>query len=61
MLPGQGNFDFERVLRILDRLDGLDMCGPEVLSTELFAMTPSEAAGAAAKAYDELADRLRTA
>ena len=59
MLPGQGNFDFERVLRILDRLGALDACGPEVLSTDLFAMTPTDAAAAAAKAYDELAERMR--
>ncbi len=59
LLPGQGDFDLERVLRILDRLDALNMCGPEVLSTQLFAMEPSEAARLAAEAYDDLAMRLR--
>jgi len=60
LLPGQGNFEVERLLRVLDSKGALGMCGPEVLSTELFAMTPTEAARTAAKAFDELADELRS-
>jgi sugar phosphate isomerase/epimerase len=59
LLPGQGNFDLPRVLRILDRLDALRMCGPEVLSLDLFAMSAMEAAGLAAQSYDQLAAGLR--
>jgi sugar phosphate isomerase/epimerase len=58
LLPGKGNFDFERVLPILDRLGALANCGPEVLSTDLFAMSPPDAAGAAAAAFDDLAVRM---
>jgi len=58
LLPGQGNFELERVLRILDRKGALEMCGPEILSTELLAMTPTAAAAVVAKSFDELADRL---
>ncbi|MCU1346848.1 MAG: Xylose isomerase protein barrel [Acidimicrobiia bacterium] len=59
LLPGQGNFDLARVLRILDRKGALEMCGPEVLSLDLFAMTPPEAARVAAETYDALAATLR--
>jgi sugar phosphate isomerase/epimerase len=58
LLPGEGDFDLPRVLRTLDRLGALEMCGPEVLSTELLAMSPADAAGVAARAYDELAAEL---
>ena len=50
--------DLARVLRTLDGLGALEMCGPEVLSTELLAMSPADAAGVAARAYDELAAEL---
>jgi len=46
-----------QLLLILERLDALEMCGPEVPSTELLAMTPAKAAGAAAKAFDQLSER----
>ncbi|MGD9793500.1 MAG: sugar phosphate isomerase/epimerase family protein [Acidimicrobiia bacterium] len=59
LLPGEGDFEIERVLQVLDDKGALAVCGPEVLSTELFAMTPTAAAATAAAAYDALASRLR--
>ena len=57
-LPGDGVFDLVRVLRVLDRIGGLNMAGPEVLSVELHALPPLEAALRAAEAFDAVAAAL---
>jgi sugar phosphate isomerase/epimerase len=43
-LPGEGCFDLAGVLRVLDRIGGLNQVGPEVLKVELQALDPNEAA-----------------
>jgi sugar phosphate isomerase/epimerase len=54
-LPGEGVFDLRRVLRVLERIGGLRMAGPEVLSEQLHAFSPREAARRAAEAFDAVA------
>lgn len=44
MMPGGGAFDLPRVIEILRRSGGLNDVGPEVLSREVHALPPSEAA-----------------
>lgn len=44
MLPGNGTFDLVGVLRVLHRIGGLRMVGPEVLSDDLFRLPPVETA-----------------
>jgi sugar phosphate isomerase/epimerase len=44
LLPGDGVFDLTRALRCLSDSGGLTLCGPEVLSDELHALTPTSAA-----------------
>ncbi|MHB8467098.1 MAG: sugar phosphate isomerase/epimerase family protein [Acidimicrobiales bacterium] len=54
LLPGEGVFDLGRVLRTLERTGGLNLVGPEVLSVELDALTPIEAARRAGEALDRV-------
>ena len=53
-LPGDGCFDLAAVLKVLDRTGGLNRVGPEVLSTELQALDPSEAAAKLAAASEKV-------
>jgi sugar phosphate isomerase/epimerase len=53
-LPGDGCFDLAAVLKVLDRTGGLNRVGPEVLSTELQALDPSEAAVRLAAASEKV-------
>jgi len=43
-LPGEGCFDLVGLLQVLHRTGGLNQVGPEVLSEELYALEPAEAA-----------------
>jgi len=52
LLPGDGAFDLVRVVRTLDASGALALCGPEVISDDLHALAPEEAASLAR-------DRLR--
>ena len=54
LLPGDGVFDLSAVVRTLQATGGLRLGGPEVLSTELDALEPAEAARLAAEAYDRV-------
>ncbi len=53
-LPGDGCFDLAAVLKVLDRIGGLNRVGPEVLSLELQALDPSEAAVRLAAASEKV-------
>jgi sugar phosphate isomerase/epimerase len=53
-LPGEGCFDLAAVLKVLDRTGGLNLVGPEVLSLELQALDPSEAAMRLAAATEKV-------
>jgi sugar phosphate isomerase/epimerase len=44
LLPGDGVFDLTRAIRHLSDVGGLSLCGPEVLSDELHALSPTSAA-----------------
>ncbi len=44
LLPGDGVFDLTRAIRCLSDSGGLTLCGPEVLSDELHALSPTSAA-----------------
>ena len=44
LLPGDGAFDLTRAIRCLSDSGGLTLCGPEVLSDELHAPSPTSAA-----------------
>jgi sugar phosphate isomerase/epimerase len=44
LLPGDGVFDLTRAIRCLSASGGLTLCGPEVLSDELHALSPTPAA-----------------
>jgi len=44
LLPGDGVFDLTRAIRCLSASGGLTLCGPEVLSDELHALSPTAAA-----------------
>jgi sugar phosphate isomerase/epimerase len=44
LLPGDGVFDLTRAIRSLSGSGGLTLCGPEILSDELHALSPTEAA-----------------
>jgi sugar phosphate isomerase/epimerase len=44
LLPGDGELDLAGVLRVLHRTGGLRWVGPEVISPELAAMVPADAA-----------------
>jgi sugar phosphate isomerase/epimerase len=44
LLPGDGDFDLTRAMRCLSASGGLTLCGPEVLSDELHALSPTSAA-----------------
>ncbi len=54
LLPGDGVFDLAAVVRTLRAIGALHMIGPEVLSTELDALPPAEAARLAAEACDRV-------
>jgi sugar phosphate isomerase/epimerase len=54
LLPGDGVFDLAGVVRTLQAIGGMHLVGPEVLSTELNAAAPSEAARLAAEACDRV-------
>jgi sugar phosphate isomerase/epimerase len=54
LLPGDGVFDLTSVVRTLRAIGALRMTGPEVLSTELDALPPVEAARLAAEACDRV-------
>jgi sugar phosphate isomerase/epimerase len=54
LLPGDGVFDLAAVVRTLQDMGGLHLVGPEVLSTELDELAPSEAARLAAEACDRV-------
>jgi sugar phosphate isomerase/epimerase len=43
-MPGDGSFDLERILGVLDRIGALRCVGPEVISPVTAAMAPAEAA-----------------
>ena len=58
LLPGHGVFDLVGALRILQRTGGLNLVGPEVLSTELDATSPVEAARLAGESFDEILQQL---
>jgi sugar phosphate isomerase/epimerase len=53
-LPGAGVFDLLGVLKVLEQTGGLNRVGPEVLSAELHALDPAEAATRLAGATDQL-------
>ncbi len=53
-LPGDGVFDLLRVMRALEAIGGLSLVGPEVLSVDLFALPPVEAARRASQSLDRL-------
>ncbi|MGE0881651.1 MAG: sugar phosphate isomerase/epimerase family protein [Acidimicrobiia bacterium] len=53
-LTGDGVMDLERMVRILDTKGALAYSGPEVLSAELNALPPLEAARRAGASYDAL-------
>jgi sugar phosphate isomerase/epimerase len=57
-LPGDGVFDLVGVLRTLRSTGGLRLVGPEVLSIELDALPPVEAARLAGEALDRLVAAL---
>jgi sugar phosphate isomerase/epimerase len=54
LLPGDGVFDLEGVLRALREIGALNLVGPEVLSTELDSLDPMEAARRAGAAIDRV-------
>ncbi len=54
LLPGDGVFDLTRAIRCLSDSGGLTLCGPEVLSDELHALSPSAAAQRASDRMGEL-------
>jgi len=56
-LPGDGVFDLTRVIRSLSDAGGLAVCGPEVLSDELHALSPARAARAASERMGALWSR----
>ncbi len=57
LLPGQGSFALGDALRLLAGRGELSLAGPEVLSEDLFALGPDQAARLAAQAVDTLFDR----
>lgn len=61
LLPGKGVFDLVRVVQALGEIGALSNVGPEVLSTELFALPPIEAARQAAESFDQLVHQVENA
>jgi sugar phosphate isomerase/epimerase len=57
-LPEQGSFDLESVIRILYNTGGLSLVGPEVLSDELSALPPNEAARIAVGSVNRILDKF---
>jgi sugar phosphate isomerase/epimerase len=55
--PGDGSFDLDRLTLALEKLGVLDWYGPEVISTTMQAMGPSEAATVSARRLDEYLTR----
>jgi sugar phosphate isomerase/epimerase len=53
-LPGDGCFELERAIAILDRIGGLNWFGPEVISDDLHALPAAEAVRVATTRLDEL-------
>lgn len=53
-LPCAGVFDLAALLEVLQRIDGMNRVGPEVLSDELFALPTREAARRMAAATEDL-------
>jgi sugar phosphate isomerase/epimerase len=53
-LPGEGSFDLVGLLNVLQSTGGLNQVGPEVLSVELQALEPSEAAVCLAAASEKV-------
>jgi len=54
LTPGEGVFDLRRVVEILRRNGGLNDVGPEVLSREIHALPPSEAAALTMRAVERV-------
>jgi sugar phosphate isomerase/epimerase len=54
LLPGDGVFDLQRVVRILASTGGLADVGPEVLSREIHALDPERAAALARERVERL-------
>ena len=54
LLPGDGTFALHRVIQVLDRIGGLTLVGPEVISAELAARPSDEAAQVARRRVEEL-------
>jgi sugar phosphate isomerase/epimerase len=54
LLPGEGVFDLAGMLRVLRGSGALRLAGPEVLSVELDALAPVEAARLAGEAFDRV-------
>lgn len=61
LLPGDGVFDLATVVRTLRAIGGLRLAGPEVLSLELDALPPVEAARLAGQAFDRVVDATTVA
>jgi sugar phosphate isomerase/epimerase len=60
LLPGDGDFDLSRAVRVLDRIGALRWVGPEVISPVTGAMAPVEAARVAGDRVRELIARVRS-
>jgi sugar phosphate isomerase/epimerase len=60
LLPGDGVFDLEAVIRTLDRMGALRWVGPEVISPQTAAMAPEEAARLAGARVRELIAAARS-
>jgi sugar phosphate isomerase/epimerase len=54
LLPGDGVFDLVGTVRTLHAIGGLRLVGPEVMSSELHALPPIEAARRAGEACDSV-------
>ncbi len=61
LLPGDGDFDLVRVMRVLDGIGGLAWVGPEVISPAMAAMAPVEAAGVAKARIESIIEEARSA
>lgn len=59
LLPGEGSFDLDRVIQVLDRTGGLSWIGAEVLSPVVEAMGPELAAVVATDLVRDLVARVR--
>jgi sugar phosphate isomerase/epimerase len=60
LLPGDGVFDLEGVIRALDRIGALHWVGPEVISPQTAALPPEEAARLAGGRVRELIAAARS-